>query len=354
MGGNKVVLAWKDAAQTNCYNGVFCTQIELTISNQILGFQSSDQPNFVNQLAFTDMPIGAAFFRDGAPHPECPQPQVQKCLHNQGWCSTSKGKFDKCMHSAATCTEDVGWKVKLSKDSDHDYCLSPDVNKAVISEDMENPSKAECALPMDSGSWLCKGNCKNLTQSPTGTTDSLCGPRWDMVWAMKSEGLVLFNSRAANAPMTPDQLADNAAFGGAKPYQTVVNRACGNQPPTQRAKSAPDGSITAEWAPELDRSYKQQGHLDHAITWEGDDVNKRELKGQKYPNRGLFMAGTGGMVCDATDVWDTFVIKACPSADVGDVGSMTSSGARNPRFVISSWLALVVFLAMPQMRGKLF
>jgi len=311
--GNKVVLAWKDAAHTPCYNGVFCTQIELSTSNQDLGMRTCDQPNFVNQLAFTDMPIGAAFFRNGAPHPECPQSQVQQCNTKQGWCTTTRGKFDKCMHRADACSEDVGWDVKLDKQSPHRYCLSPDINKAVISAEMVNPSKATCASPVNSSRWLCKGLCADLTKSRVGTTDTLCGPRWDMVHAIQDDGLKLFSERSQGAQLTSSDLIDNNDFGGAKSYQATVNRACGNQPPSQRAKTAPDGRIVEGWAPEYDRSYEQQGHLDHAITWEGDDVNMRELKVQKYVNRGLFMAGSGGMICDASDDWDTFVIKACPT-----------------------------------------
>jgi hypothetical protein len=308
---NKVVLAWKDAANVACYNGVFCTQIELTSDPQ-KSLLSSNHPNFVNQLAFSDMQIGAAFYKNGQPHTECPQAIAAKCKENKDWCTSNRGKFDKCMHSADTCSKDVGWKVKLDKNSRHSYCLSPDVNKAIISEDMRNPSKAECAQqPKDKSRWICRGNCKDLTGSPTGTTDSLCGPRWDMVFAMRKEGLKLFD---ADGELAPEAIINDNTFGGAKPYQTVVNQACGNQAPTQRAETGTDGTIGEEWVPDYDRSYKKQGHLDHAITWEGDDINKWELQVQKYPNRGLFMAGSGGMQCDNVD-WDTFVIKACPAKD---------------------------------------
>jgi len=214
------------------------------------------------------------------------------------------------MHSVDACSRDVGWKVKLDEKSPHSYCLSPDVNKAIISEDMTNPSKTECAQqPVDKSRWICNGECKNETAIAAGLTDTLCGPRWDIVFAMRNNGLKLFG---ADGELAPEDIINDNMFGGAKPYQTVVNQACGNQAPTQRAATAADGTISAKWVPDYDRSYQKQGHLDHAITWEGDDVNKWELHGQKFPGRGLFMAGSGGMQCDNVD-WDTFVIKACPA-----------------------------------------
>jgi len=322
---SKVVLAWKDAAHIKCHNGVFCSQIELTITNPNQGMRTCDHPNFANQLAFTDMQIGAAFFHNGAPHPQCPEQVVQKCK-KAAWCRSNQGKFDKCMHRSDACTEEVGFKVQVAQclhkrreeckvEKSHYYCLSPDVNKAGISGHLVNPSKESCAKPMPASRWTCRGNCKDSRQTSTGTSFSLCGPRWDIVHLTENrlENLTLLNAHASGAPLTRADIIDKTKLGGAKLYQSAVNLACGNQAPSCRAQIS-QGKIIEE-SEEYDRCYDQMGHLDHAFTYEADDVNRWELKDQTYPNRGLFMVGGGGMQCTTGKTWDTFVIKACPSPE---------------------------------------
>jgi len=321
----RVVLAWKDAAHIKCHNGVFCTQIELTITDQTQGMRMCDHPNFANQLAFTDMQIGAAFFYNGAPHSQCPEQVVQQCKSVAPWCRTTQGKFDKCMHTLDACTEEVGFKVQVAQclhqqrgkckvENAHYYCLSPDVNKASISDHMVNPSKKACAEPMKSERWLCRGNCKDMQKTTTGTSFSLCSPRWDIVHLIENplENLTLLNAHAGGAPLTRDDLIHKTELGGAKLYQSAVNLACGNQAPTCRAQTS-HGKIIEENVA-YDRCFDKTGHLDHAITYEADDANRWELKDQTYANRGLFMSGSDGMQCSAGKTWDTFVIKACPNS----------------------------------------
>lgn len=318
--GNKVVLAWTEAKDTPCHNGLFCTQIELTTNydSDDAKFDTKCHPNLVNQLAFNDMQIGAAFYKQGQPVKECPEATAPGCYgDNKAQCTSTAGGFDKCMYDVSKCGEDVGIKVQLEHDSKHHYCLSPDTNKAVISDHMTNPTKAECAKEMkvgnEDGDWQCDGECKDHSHDTTGTTQTLCsGVRYDIVALMK-QGLNLWNS-ATNAPLTENDL-ESVNIGGAKKYQTVVNQACSNQPPTQRATDGADGPVFKEedaFGMGTSRSYDQPGRLDHAITYEGDDVNQWWRKGQKYPKRGIVMAGSAGIQCNSHE-WDTFVIKACPA-----------------------------------------
>ena len=330
--GNKVVLAWPEAREKACDNGIFCTEIELTtntdpVTGQRLPFDTSCQPNIDNQLAFNDMAIGAAFYKGGQPVKECPEPVATECQNtNPAGCYSNAGRFDKCMHDVSLCDSATGIKVRLEPDSNHFYCLSPDTNKAVISPLVPNPTKEECAQKIvvgnNDGDWVCgtgKG-CPDQSTTTVGTTDGICsGVRYDIKKLIEIGQLTLW--KGGNFPnewgsvLTPDDL-ENINIGGAKKYQGVVNRACGNQPLTQRASGSTVGSAVYDDKGFVDTnrdSYEEPSRLDHAFSFEGDDVNLWWRRGQQYPNRGLFQAGTAGMLCQ-DHTWDTFVIKACPSA----------------------------------------
>jgi len=316
--GNKVVLAWMEAKDLPCHNGILCTQIELTTSNEY--FDTRCHPNFVNQLAYTDMAIGVAFYKQGQPVQECPEATGPGCRDGRQECTSNAGRFDNCMHDVSECTEDVGIKVQLQPNSAHHYCLSPDTNKAVISDQMTNPTKEECAMEMkvgnNDGDWVCgagSDKCQDHSQDSTGTTGTLCsGVRYDIKKLIQN-GLQLWNS-ATQALLTVEDL-ENVNIGGAKKYQTAVNKACSNQPPTQRATDGANGPVyKAEdaYGQGTSRSYDQPGRLDHVLTYEGDDVNQWWRVGQKFERRGIFMAGSAGIQCNKQE-WDTFVIKACPA-----------------------------------------
>jgi len=341
--GNKVVLAWTEARDTACENGIFCTEIELTTNNdptgQRLPFDTSCQPNMDNQLAYNDMAIGAAFYKGGQPVKECPEPVAAECQNgNPAGCYSNAGRFDKCMHDVQWCNPAVGILVQLEPDSKHSYCLSPDTNKAVISLLMRNPTKEECAQKIvvgnNPGDWVCgsddpkkpPGNgCTDQSTVAKGTTDSICsGVRYDIKKLIESGQLKLWKA-SDNTVLTPDDL-ESINIGGAKQYQRVVNQACGNQPSTQRATGSTVGSAVYD---DLGFGTNRNSYatylpdeppcLDHAFSFEGDDVNLWQRKGQEYDNRGLFQAGTAGMQC-LSHTWDTFVIKACPKLgeDCGD------------------------------------
>jgi len=317
--GNKVVLAWMEAKDLPCHNGILCTQIELTTSNEY--FDTRCHPNFVNQLAYTDMAIGVAFYKQGQPVQECPEStNPTGCRDGRQKCTSNAGGFDKCMHDVSQCNEDVGIKVQLQPHSAHHYCLSPDSNKAVISDLMTNPTKKECAMEMkvgtNVGDWVCNAGsdkCQDHSQDSTGTTGTLCsGVRYDIKKLIQN-GLQLWNS-ATHDPLTVEDL-ENVNIGGAKNYQTAVNKACSNQPPTQRATDGANGPVYKAEDPfgqGTSRSYDQPGRLDHVLTYEGDDVNQWYRRGQEFEKRGIFMAGSAGIQCDKQE-WDTFVIKACPA-----------------------------------------
>merc|ERR1712232_323669 len=155
--------------------GDFCMQVELNGPGYHL--------NFASQFGFS-LPVGVGFFNGDAPVANCPEPILSKCRTGPpGTCKSNKGKLDVCHFDADNSCPEKAWQVKTSY-SDHPYCLSPDFNKAVISEDMVNPDAEKCQSDPRSWGWI-----KGKTAPGDG---KLCSPRKDIA-TMVDHGLELWD-----------------------------------------------------------------------------------------------------------------------------------------------------------------
>ena len=282
-----VLLAW-DNFTAPCGNGDFCMQLEFNRPDYHL--------NFASQFGFS-MPIGVQFYHEEVPVAECPEPNLSKCRTGPpGTCKSNKGKLDVCHFDAENECPEKAWKVKTSF-SDHSYCLSPDINKAVISADMVNPDAERCQSDPTSWGWVQHG---------TAGDGKLCSPRTDIA-TLVDQGLELWDVRTRRK-LDADAFRsiESAAFAGGKEYTGAIDSAC-NQPSTQRITDTEDGKY------ELDDPSPTEGRawaadtLDHALVYEGDDVNMWH-----YHDVRVLMAGNAGIFCDNSE-WDTIKVVACPS-----------------------------------------
>jgi len=302
-------------------NGIFTVEVELT------GAPKLSQPNLDNQLAYSDLKVGLAFFRKNKFVPTCPE-----SLLSGGPARSSKGQWNWCnFNPEADCPEDA-WLVKTSPDSKHWYCLSPDLNKAAISANMTNPDFTRCqAQPPGSWSCICQfsnpGNPPSACHVDAGDANrwcSMCGPRKDLYLQIIPQGKQLTPPQILydkdGAEITADQVRQGippsmtVPAGGGKDYQTSVLIACG-QAPTQRAVDDLGGNWYKFSGKEPYRcldcwsQYNSFSYfLDFAITWEADDVNFWQLPDSSLP----FMAASqGGLSCDENQ-WDEFHVMTCP------------------------------------------
>lgn len=256
------------------------------------------------------MDVGVAYYAggpDGTIPSNCPVPAFKPPNWPEASLKTNVGKMDTCKWDVKRDCPESAFLVATSAQAVSDggpfYCVSPDQNLAVISELMDNPTKAECAQPAPPPATSKNGPAP-LCQRRHDVAETLGLSPPNQLWDAEGKAL------SASDFLDP---SDERKAGGAKDYQHAVNKGCLNQPPTQRVEWA-DASKTKI---KLNQGYQKQGRaipkgsdekfLDHGVSFEGDDSNYYMVEGVR-----VYFTGDTGIKCPPED-FDTVVLEACPA-----------------------------------------
>lgn len=296
---NIIVLSWGDYHNV-CAGATFCTQLESNPAWQM---------NFAHQRGFS-MDVGVAYYvggQGGRIPSNCPVPAFKQPNWPEASLKTNVGKMDTCKWDVKRdCPESaflVATSAQAASDGGPFYCVSPDDNLAVISELMENPTKAECAQP-----------APPPAKSPRGDRP-LCKRRDTVAITLIQKNQLWDAEGKALSAIDFTDPSDERKAGGAKDYQHAVNKGCLNQPPTQRVEWADASKTNIKY----NQGYQDQGRtipkgsgekfLDHGVSYEGDDSNYYRIDANVSP---VYFSGDIGIKCPFED-FDTVVLEACPA-----------------------------------------
>ena len=256
-----------------------------------------NQLNFDNQYSF-GIPIGLTFLDSNhKPISTCPEKNLTQCTETD--CYSVAGKADNCYFDEAECPPSA-WKIKTSLDEEVTWCVTNDGTLSVVSHNQDS-SPSDC--PAVPASWvsdnaLCSG----------GTTP-ICHYNTNLATAVDqfNKPLYLMSDDGTSHEVLSRTLVEAGRPGGAKEYQSAVNKAC-DQFPTQRITGSYTDGYRIDSQPNDRLVIAGERRKDHASSYEGDQFCMFHLD-----SKPTMMAGNTGGQCASPDL-HAIQVTFCPTA----------------------------------------